>query len=216
MGWKIWSMHDLQGVLMHRFLVERFAHHDMPCEKLASIYHLAMRAKDYSVGRFVEFGCFEGLTSCFLQSVLGTDWTLVVFDSFQGDDELGPEDTGLHPFYGKGKFQSNEHVVRQNFEVRGIRQPDIVMGNVLSTVPDNLPPSIAFAMLDLDMYTPTMHVLEHIYPRLSKGAIVVIDDYGFNDLPNILKATNRFLLDKPEHVDLLWGGSMSLGYFVKQ
>jgi len=40
------------------------------------------------------------------------------------------------------------------------------------------PDTIAVLRLDTDFYDSTKHELEHFYPRVSPGGIVMIDDYG--------------------------------------
>jgi hypothetical protein len=53
-----------------------------------------------------------------------------------------------------------------------------VKGMVEDTLPDAAPPSIALCRLDTDWYESTAHELRHLYPRLSPGAVLLIDDYG--------------------------------------
>lgn len=54
-----------------------------------------------------------------------------------------------------------------------------VKGKVEDTIPDTLPDSIALLRLDTDWYQSTRHELEHLYPRLAPGGILIIDDYGY-------------------------------------
>jgi hypothetical protein len=53
-----------------------------------------------------------------------------------------------------------------------------VKGKVEDTIPLRAPPKIALLRLDTDWYESTRHELEHLYPRLSPGGIMIIDDYG--------------------------------------
>lgn len=53
-----------------------------------------------------------------------------------------------------------------------------VQGLVEETVPDRAPERIAILRLDTDWYTSTRHELEHLYPRLVSGGVLLIDDYG--------------------------------------
>ncbi len=46
------------------------------------------------------------------------------------------------------------------------------------TIPENAPDEIALLRLDTDWYESTKHELETLYPRLSSGGILIIDDYG--------------------------------------
>lgn len=52
------------------------------------------------------------------------------------------------------------------------------VGRVEDTIPAHAPERIAILRLDTDWYESTRHELEHLYPRLSVGGILVIDDYG--------------------------------------
>jgi len=53
-----------------------------------------------------------------------------------------------------------------------------VQGRVEDTIPGNAPAKIALLRLDTDWYQSTRHELEHLYPLLSPGGVLVIDDYG--------------------------------------
>ncbi|HKW01839.1 MAG TPA: TylF/MycF/NovP-related O-methyltransferase [Vicinamibacterales bacterium] len=53
-----------------------------------------------------------------------------------------------------------------------------VRGKVEQTVPAEAPDQIALLRLDTDWYESTKHELQHLYPRLSSGGVLIIDDYG--------------------------------------
>lgn len=53
-----------------------------------------------------------------------------------------------------------------------------VKGRVEDTIPHDVPERIALLRLDTDWYESTRHELEHLYPRLSVGGVLIIDDYG--------------------------------------
>lgn len=53
-----------------------------------------------------------------------------------------------------------------------------VKGPVEATLPARSPPSIAILRLDTDWYESTRHELRHLYPILSAGGVLIIDDYG--------------------------------------
>jgi hypothetical protein len=54
-----------------------------------------------------------------------------------------------------------------------------VKGLVEDTIPDSAPEQIAILRLDTDWYESTRHELEHLYPRLSPGGVLLLDDYGY-------------------------------------
>ena len=53
-----------------------------------------------------------------------------------------------------------------------------VRGRVEDTLPGGAPESIAVLRLDTDWYESTWHELVHLYPRISKAGILIVDDYG--------------------------------------
>lgn len=53
-----------------------------------------------------------------------------------------------------------------------------VPGRVEATIPGTIPETMALLRLDTDWYESTLHELVHLYPRLSAGGILIVDDYG--------------------------------------
>ena len=53
-----------------------------------------------------------------------------------------------------------------------------VKGRVEDTLPEQAPDQIALLRLDTDWYESTRHELEHLFPRLAVGGVLIIDDYG--------------------------------------
>ncbi len=70
--------------------------------------------------------------------------------------------------------------VRQNMISTGYPDNKIfyVSGDVEKTIPATIPDSIALLRLDTDWYASTRHELNHLFPRLTKGGVIIIDDYG--------------------------------------
>ena len=66
-----------------------------------------------------------------------------------------------------------------------------VPGKVEETVPAEAPERIAILRLDTDWYESTRHELEHLYPRLSSGGVLLLDDYGW--WKGAREATDEFL-----------------------
>lgn len=54
----------------------------------------------------------------------------------------------------------------------------LVKGPVEQTIPATLPNKIALLRLDTDWYESTKHELEHLFPLLAPGGVLIIDDYG--------------------------------------
>ena len=55
---------------------------------------------------------------------------------------------------------------------------NFVEGMVEDTIPGRMPAAISILHLDTDWHESTKHELTHLYPRLVRGGVVLIDDYG--------------------------------------
>jgi O-methyltransferase len=74
----------------------------------------------------------------------------------------------------------SEDRVRENLLESGYpgERLHFVKGKVEETIPGNAPETLALLRLDTDWYESTRHELEHLYPRLSAGGVLIVDDYG--------------------------------------
>jgi len=53
-----------------------------------------------------------------------------------------------------------------------------IQGKVEDTLPKITPEKISLLRLDTDWYESTYQELLHLFPKLSKGGTIIIDDYG--------------------------------------
>lgn len=74
---------------------------------------------------------------------------------------------------------------------------EFVEGRVEDTIPSTVPDEISVLRLDTDWYDSTLHELQHLYPRLAKGGVLILDDYGCWE--GAKKATDEYFasLGKP-------------------
>lgn len=70
-----------------------------------------------------------------------------------------------------------------------------VEGKVQDTLPQHAPEQIALLRLDTDWYDSSRHELEHLYPRLSSGGVLILDDYGWWN--GVRKATDEYFAAHP-------------------
>jgi hypothetical protein len=70
--------------------------------------------------------------------------------------------------------------VQRTLAATGYPRDNIVFvkGPVESTLPGSTPERIALLRLDTDWYASTRHEMEHLYPRLSREGVLILDDYG--------------------------------------
>ena len=75
---------------------------------------------------------------------------------------------------------------------------ELVAGNICDTVPQYIEQNphlkISLLNLDTDIYEPAVTILEHLYPRIVKGGILIIDDYG--TFPGETKAVDEYFAEK--------------------
>jgi hypothetical protein len=82
--------------------------------------------------------------------------------------------TNIHAFAGLEQVKKNLKTLKC---IECIR---LIKGKVEDTlrVSDNLPSVISILRIDTDWYESTKIELEVLFPRLVKGGILIIDDYG--------------------------------------
>ncbi len=193
-------------------------------EQRMNMYHLVSQTLAYDVaGDLVEVGCNEGQSSVLIATILrdfGSEKKLHVYDSFEGLPAADDVD-GLT--YQKGDLATTEGALIKNFRSYGLPLPTIHKGWFNETLPTGLPDRISFAHLDGDFYDSIKVSLENVYPRLSRGAVCLIDDYcdpevnpeGWNYLPGVKGACDEFLSDKPETMCYLYSGAFTHAFFRK-
>lgn len=162
--------------------------------------HAATRyiARSNIPGDFVECGVWRGgsmmMVALTLLALGKTDRNLVLFDTFEGlpkpDEALDVDVWGNRGIDGWRPHRKTDESsdwayasleeVRANMESTGypIDKMFFVKGMVEDTIPAKSPDTIAMLRLDTDWYSSTKHELDHLYPRLSRSGILILDDYG--------------------------------------
>ncbi len=141
-------------------------------------------------GAVCEFGVAEGTTSALLANELReTDRHLWLYDSFEGLPKPTQKDKMLDDIFQLGDINDYTGLMAHpETAVRGrvaevgfpVERTHVVKGFIEKhTDPNKLPERVCFAYIDFDFYEPTLTALELLHPRLSPGARVIIDDYGY-------------------------------------
>lgn len=155
-------------------------------------------------GDFVECGVYKGAGPYVIAKVLqengAQDRRIWLYDTFEGMPEPDPE-VDIHVNPRRPGDHAHAEWLRTRIEADGqasefMRSPldttrafvlrsgypdeylEFVKGMVEETIPDRIPERIALLRLDTDFYSSTRHELNHLYPRLVPGGILIIDDYG--------------------------------------
>lgn len=157
-------------------------------------------------GEVVELGCHDGGSSLLIRMTLDamqSSKKFHVYDSFEGLPELVEGDQGSVQEAKKGYLKVARAELENNFKVHQLELPVVHEGWFADTLPSKLPRQIAFAHLDGDVYSSIKESLEHVYPRMERGGIIVIDDYDPSEsasFPGCAKASDEFFADKTEEV----------------
>jgi O-methyltransferase len=188
-------------------------------DRLVAIHHQLSSVLDLRVpGAVVELGCYRGATSEFIGRVIDAvdpGRELHLFDTFAGLPEPGHDDGVMR--VGELKAQVDE--VRTRFRHARLKPPFLHRGRFSDTLLNECPKSICFAYVDADLEHSIHDALHGIYHHLSRGGVVLIDDYCnpecsprcWGGLPGVRKAVDRFFVDKPERVVCLVGtGDLSM------
>ncbi len=143
--------------------------------------------RDDVPGDLIETGVWRGGACIFMRGILKAygvrDRCVWVADSFEGlpppDLENYPADAGdpHHTFIGLAVSMED---VQRNFAVYDLLDDQVrfLKGWFKDTLPQAPMERLAVARLDGDMYESTMDALKHVYPKLSPGGYLIVDDYG--------------------------------------
>ena len=155
--------------------------------------------RDGVAGDLVETGVWRGGASIFLRGLLAahgvTDRVVWVADSFAGlpppDSERYPADAG-DDHWTRPELAVSLEQVQANFARYGLLDDQVrfLQGWFKDTLPAAPIESVAVARLDGDLYESTTDALSALWPRVSPGGFVVVDDYGAIDACR--QATDEF------------------------
>lgn len=159
-------------------------------------------------GHIVELGVYRGESffnfARFLEAhnMGERDSRVIGFDNFAGFTEVNQKDVSaanrdsasLANEHGVkvGGFNPGNRAYERIMELVEIFEADhfvpqkprleIVKGDILETVPkyvkDHPGLRISILNLDCDMYEPTLCGLKHLYPLVSPGGVIILDEYG--------------------------------------
>jgi hypothetical protein len=166
-------------------------------------------------GCFVECGVWRGGSSMAAALALAqeedTGRDLYLYDTFEGmspptDADKTTDGTLAKTHLDRAKkgtgvwCEAGIDDVRANLAATNYpaERIHLVKGPVEQTIPAQLPSAhIALLRLDTDWYESTKHEMIHLFPLLSEGGILLIDDYGH--WQGARKAIDEYLAGQPKH-----------------
>ena len=167
-------------------------------ERIFSLCEAVKYIQDKHVeGDIVECGVWKGGSMMAVAETLlkagDTSRNLYLFDTFEGMSPPTENDVDIAGGTAKSLLERSDKdkdesvwcnasldVVKTALSSTGYPSEKIhyVKGMVEQTIPNLVPDKIALLRLDTDWYESTKHEMEHLFPRLSKGGVLIIDDYG--------------------------------------
>jgi hypothetical protein len=162
-------------------------------------------------GAIVECGVWRGgsmLAAALTLRSIGVDHRdIYLFDTFTGMPP--PSDVDRYVTGGSARVhlqasgqqsptwaKASLEEVERNLSASGYPRDRLhfVAGRVEDTLPANAPGDIALLRLDTDWHQSTRHELVHLYPRLVRGGVLIVDDYG--EWEGARLATDEFLAEQ--------------------
>lgn len=199
------GMEFLQGFIQH--YIRGRALTMVPMTRLDNLQRCAAEVIDRQVpGDFIETGVWRGGVTLFMRAILeayGEENRRVwVADSFEGlpepDAEKYPIEAETHS--GKVMTKVYDHFavsleqVQDNFARFDFLDNRVcfLKGWFKDTLPSAKFTELAIMRLDGDYYESTRDALVHLYPKLSPGGFVIIDDYGEDTWTYCRRAVDDF------------------------
>jgi len=140
-------------------------------------------------GNIVECGVFKGASLvrfCTFREMLENPYSRTIigfdtFDSFPYPDNSADQ-AFVESFEGAAGRGISLDEMKEVLEHKGFSNCELVRGDVAITIPEYLEdhPELKIALLhiDVDVYKPTVVILDQLFDRIVGGGLVVFDDYS--------------------------------------
>ena len=155
-------------------------------------------------GCIIECGVFKGASlirfATFLK-LLKSNKKIIAFDTFgkHTTTKISSAHKRRKILLSHGKEAISEKQLMNILKRKGLEKNiQLIKGDITETVPNylKLNPKLKISLLnlDVDFYEPSMSILKNFYPKLSKGGILMLDDYGVWDGETM--AVDEYFIDK--------------------
>ncbi len=150
-------------------------------------------------GDVAECGSYKGVSTFLMcRAHQKTGRTVHCFDSCEGLSAPGQQDGD---YWVPGALKMPEEALRQTLaEFDNYR---LHKGWIPTRFDEVASLRFSFLHVDVDLYQPTLDSLRFFHERLSPGAVILMDDYGFRTCPGAKQAADEFFSDKPERIVML-------------
>ena len=175
--------------------IAKFISHFKFLEKVANIE-----------GEIVECGVFKGVSltrfAAFREILKLNNKKIIGFDTFNSFPETSfkPDLAPRKAFIEEAGKQSisKDQLLEILNNKNSSDNVELIEGDICETIPEysmnNPGLKICLLNLDVDIYEPSLVILENLYNKITKGGILILDDY--NKFPGETKAVNDFIESK--------------------
>jgi hypothetical protein len=203
---------DFEG--LHQSIVAKVQPYTMTSpERIFGLIEAVKYITRYKIaGDVVECGVWKGgsmmATAETLLSENDTSRQLFLYDTFEGMPPPSKDDVSFDNRSAEQMLEVNsnkeQNLVWAYSTLESVKQAmalsaypgkkiQYIKGKIEDTIPGTMPEKIALLRLDTDWYESTKHELIHLFPRLVKGGVLIIDDYGY--WKGARKAVDEFILE---------------------
>lgn len=173
--------------------------------KIIAQYEL-YRMTEGLAGDIVECGVFKGtsLVRCaMMREIFGNPYSrkIIGFDTFGHFPESNyePDRERREAFVSQAGSESisTDGLMDILSRKRCERNVELVKGDICQTVPEYVSrhPELRISLLNLDtdIYEPSAVIMEHLYPLIIQGGVLILDDYG--EFPGETRAVDEYFKD---------------------
>lgn len=189
-------------------------------------------------GDIAELGVFRGFDLMTWANLLEAysigDRTKIIygFDNWKGFTSFSPEDGKQDNQIQKkvGGFSPGKYYDELNDAIKIFDQDrfvpwkpriKLIRGNIEDTIPafckENIGVRFSLIHVDCDLFLPTKIALDNLWSRLSRGGIIIFDEYSLSSWPGETQAVDEFFADKPNITikKFSWTNAPA-GYVIKE
>ncbi len=180
-------------------IMKKIQTHTLVTEDRCFTIHMFSQYCTHLDGDFAECGVYKGGTAFLIALNMKANSKnhkeLHLFDTYSGMPEAANEDQSHHK---KGDYNDTSSEAVKNY----LKEfPFVILhpGLIPKTFDSVKSKKFAFVHIDVDIYQSIKDCCEFFYERMTKGGIMIFDDYGFQGYELAAKkAVDDFFIEKSE------------------
>ncbi len=180
-------------------ILKKISDHTLVSEDRCYTIHMFSKHCRHLEGDFAECGIYKGGTAYLISLILKDNSnhqkTLHLFDTFSGMPKSANEDESHHK---EGDYDDTSVEAVKDF-LSDYSFVEFHPGLIPDTFEAVTNKKFAFVHIDVDIYQSIKDCCEFFYERMTKGGIMIFDDYGFQGYELAAKkAVDDFFIGKSE------------------